>query len=65
MIVSARETVPEGELRERKTGEEYGLWVDKLRAETYIERKGHFADAAMLGSQSGYARESKEEDSRF
>lgn len=45
--------------------EEFHKWMEELRERTYIERKGHFADAAMLGSQSGYARESKEEDSRF
>ena len=45
--------------------EEFHKWMEELRGRTYIERKGHFADAAMLGSQSGYARESKEEDSRF
>jgi peptidyl-prolyl cis-trans isomerase SurA len=45
--------------------EEFREWMEELRGRTYIERKGHFADAAMLGSQSGYAKESKEEDSRF
>ena len=45
--------------------EEFHKWMEVLRERTYIERKGHFADAAMLGNRSGYARESKEEDSRF
>jgi peptidyl-prolyl cis-trans isomerase SurA len=38
----------ESELHERKTGEEYAQWVEKLRAETYIERKGIFAETARL-----------------
>ena len=46
----------EAEFRER---------MEQLRERTYIERKGHFADAAMLGSRSGFAEEAEEEDSRF
>jgi peptidyl-prolyl cis-trans isomerase SurA len=45
--------------------EEFRKWMEQLREQTYIERKGHFADAAMLGSQSGYSSNAKEEDSRF
>ena len=41
-------------------------WMENLRAQTYIERKGHFAEAAMLGSKSGFAGPNEaEEDSRF
>jgi peptidyl-prolyl cis-trans isomerase SurA len=41
-------------------------WMENLRAHTYIERKGHFAEAAMLGSKSGFAGPNEaEEDSRF
>jgi peptidyl-prolyl cis-trans isomerase SurA len=44
----------------------FRAWMEELRAQTFIERKGHFAEAAMLGSQSGYAGEAEaEEDSRF
>jgi peptidyl-prolyl cis-trans isomerase SurA len=44
---------------------EFRAWMEELRENTYIERKGHFADAAMLGSQSGFGSEPEEEDSRF
>jgi len=44
---------------------EFRDWMEQLRKQTYIERKGHFADAAMLGSQSGYSSGPEEEDSRF
>jgi peptidyl-prolyl cis-trans isomerase SurA len=41
-------------------------WIEDLRGKTYIERKGHFADAAMLGSKSGFAEDGEDEgDSRF
>ena len=26
-------------------------WIEVLRSQTFIERKGHFADAAMLGKE--------------
>jgi peptidyl-prolyl cis-trans isomerase SurA len=44
---------------------EFRKWMEQLRKRTYIERKGHFADAAMLGSQSGFSNEPEEEDSHF
>jgi hypothetical protein len=44
---------------------EFREWMEELRDNTYIERKGHFADAAMLGSQSGFGNEPEKEDSRF
>jgi parvulin-like peptidyl-prolyl isomerase len=54
------------EIFERRVEEELGRWLEELRAQTFIERKGHFADAAMLGSTSGFAEEGEdEEDSRF
>jgi peptidyl-prolyl cis-trans isomerase SurA len=45
----------------------FRTWMEELRAQTFIERKGHFAEAAMLGSQSGFAEEegAGKEDSRF
>ena len=43
----------EAELHERKTGEEYAQWVEKLRAETYIERKGIFSETARLQEGGG------------
>jgi len=45
--------------------EEFRKWMEDLRERTYIERKGHFADAAMLGSRSGFSSEPEEEDSHF
>jgi peptidyl-prolyl cis-trans isomerase SurA len=63
MLVDRREYAPttleevypklEGELHERKTGEEYAKWVEKLRSETYIERKGVFAETARLEQGAG------------
>jgi peptidyl-prolyl cis-trans isomerase SurA len=54
------------EVFHQKLEEALREWMEELRAKTYIERKGHFADAAMLGSQSGFAEEEEgEEDSRF
>jgi peptidyl-prolyl cis-trans isomerase SurA len=53
------------EIYQQHLEKEFRAWMEKLREQTYIERKGHFADAAMLGSQSPYANESEEEDSRF
>ena len=43
----------EAELHEQKTGEEYGQWMDKLRSETYIERKGVFAETERLQDDAG------------
>lgn len=36
------------QLYEQRTGDEYVEFIEKLRAQTYIERKGLFADAARL-----------------
>jgi peptidyl-prolyl cis-trans isomerase SurA len=61
-LVERREWVPityekarpalEQQAFEIKVGEEYRAWMDQLRANTYIERRGYFADAAKLGSGS-------------
>jgi parvulin-like peptidyl-prolyl isomerase len=54
------------EIFEQHVDEEFRKWMEELRAQTFIERKGHFADAAMLGSNFGFAEEGEdEEDSRF
>ncbi|MBW2289433.1 MAG: SurA N-terminal domain-containing protein [Deltaproteobacteria bacterium] len=53
------------EIYQTRLEEEFREWMEQLRARTYIERKGHFADAAMLGSRSGYSSRPEEEDSRF
>jgi hypothetical protein len=53
------------EIYQLRIEEEFRTWMEDLRGHTYIERKGHFADAAMLGSRSGFASEPEEEDSRF
>lgn len=43
------------EIYEQNLDTEFRKWMETLRKQTFIERKGHFADAAMLGSKSGYA----------
>ena len=54
------------EIYERHVDEEFRNWLEEMRAQTFIERKGHFADAAMLGSRSGFAEEGEDEgDSLF
>jgi peptidyl-prolyl cis-trans isomerase SurA len=53
------------EIYQRHLEREFRKWMEELRKQTYVERKGHFADAAMLGSQSGYSSGPEEEDSRF
>lgn len=40
----------EAELHEQAFQREYADWMEKLRAQTYIERKGLFADAARIVS---------------
>jgi peptidyl-prolyl cis-trans isomerase SurA len=40
----------EQELFEQKLEKEYREWVEQLREHTYIERKGHFADATILST---------------
>jgi peptidyl-prolyl cis-trans isomerase SurA len=54
------------EIYERHVDREFRSWLEEMRKQTFIERKGHFADAAMLGSKSGFAEEGEdEEDFRF
>jgi hypothetical protein len=36
-------------LYQKRLGEEYHKFIEELREQTYIERKGIFADAALLG----------------
>ena len=38
------------ELWQRQMDEAYRSWIEELRAETYIDRRGYFADAAVLGA---------------
>ena len=45
----AREELQQ-ELWERYVSEKYSEWMEKLRENTYIERKGYFADAAQFFS---------------
>ena len=45
------------EIYEQHVDREFRKWLEEMREQTFIERKGHFADAAMLGSQSGFAQE--------
>jgi len=42
----------EQEIYERKLDKEYREWIEGLREHTYIERKGHFADATILSNTS-------------
>jgi peptidyl-prolyl cis-trans isomerase SurA len=45
----------ENEIYRRKTEEEYVRWLDKLRDQTYIERKGSFSETTRL-LQQGQSR---------
>jgi peptidyl-prolyl cis-trans isomerase SurA len=70
-LVERREWIPvtfeaakpmlEQQAFEVKVAEEYRKWMDQLRANSYIERRGYFADAARLsgGALSG-AKEGEE-----
>ncbi len=40
------------EVFERKLAEEYRTWMEELRAESFIQRRGYFAAAAELRSSS-------------
>jgi parvulin-like peptidyl-prolyl isomerase len=54
------------EIYDQHVEKEFRIWMEEVRSQTFIERKGHFADAAMLGKKSGFAEESEDqEDSRF
>ena len=39
----------QNEVFEQKVSQEYRTWMEELRAHTFIERRGYFADAAQLG----------------
>jgi peptidyl-prolyl cis-trans isomerase SurA len=47
------------EIYQAELEREFRSWMEVLRSQTFIERKGHFAEAAQLGSRSGYAVESE------
>ncbi len=50
------------EVFERKLAEEYRTWMEELRAESFIKRRGYFADAAELrGSSAGLEGPSSEQ----
>ena len=61
-LVERREWIPvtyeaakpalEQQAFEVKMAEEYRTWMDQLRANSYIERRGYFAEAAKLGASS-------------
>jgi peptidyl-prolyl cis-trans isomerase SurA len=42
----------EQEAFEQKTAAEYRKWMDQLRENSYIERRGYFAEAAKLGKDA-------------
>jgi len=48
------------EIYEQHVDKEFRKWLEEARSQTFIERKGHFADAAMLGSQSGFTGEGED-----
>jgi len=39
------------QLFDEKMREQYVAFIEKLRNQTYVERKGYFADAARLGDE--------------
>jgi peptidyl-prolyl cis-trans isomerase SurA len=51
----------EAEVYDQKLAVEYRSWMDQLRKNSYIERRGYFADAASLGG--GSLSEESEESS--
>jgi peptidyl-prolyl cis-trans isomerase SurA len=56
------------EIYEQKLDARFREWMESVRETTYIERKGYFADAAMLGSKSGFGADAatpEGEDSVF
>jgi len=48
------------ELYEKKLEAGFREWMESVRENTYIERKGYFADAALLGKKSGFAEPEEE-----
>ena len=55
----------ERELYNRKLEEEYEEWIEKLRSQTFIERKGLFADATRLRLKDADADDGESEGERF
>jgi peptidyl-prolyl cis-trans isomerase SurA len=73
-LVERREWVPvtyekakpmlEQQAFEQKVASEYRKWMDQIRANSYIERRGYFADAAKL--KSGISdKDGEEEEAGF
>jgi len=50
------------EIYEQRVEAKFREWIEDLRKQTYIERKGVFADAAKLGSESGFSDEEEPEE---
>jgi len=54
------------EVYQAEIEKEFRSWMEELRSQTFIERKGHFAEAAQFGSKSGYGEKNeRSEDSLF
>jgi parvulin-like peptidyl-prolyl isomerase len=50
------------EIFEKKLAQEYRTWIEELRAESFIRRRGYFADAADLrGTSAGVGDPSSEQ----
>jgi peptidyl-prolyl cis-trans isomerase SurA len=50
------------ELWERKLEQEYRSWIEEVRGHSYIERRGHFADAARFGERTFPVTEQSESE---
>jgi peptidyl-prolyl cis-trans isomerase SurA len=48
----AAKPVLEEQAFQQKLADEYRRWMNELREQSYIERRGYFADAAKLGSSA-------------
>ena len=46
---------------QERLNEEYHAWMEKLRENTYIERRGYFANAAQLDQPSLHQRAEEEQ----
>ena len=53
------------ELFDRKLAEEYRTWMEELRADSFIERRGYFADAAQLRDSSAGLKRPKSEQTQI
>jgi peptidyl-prolyl cis-trans isomerase SurA len=47
----------QNEVFDQKVAQEYRTWMEELRAHTFIERRGYFADAAQFGRPGSGSRE--------